>query len=68
MEDAQSLDWQKKQQEWNKQLNKGVRGLFDWITGKRKNIVKRIETDAYHVKTCQQRERDALIFNQLETR
>ncbi len=66
--DTQSSHWQDKQQEWKKNYNKGIRGLFDRITGKRKAIEKRIEQDAWHVKTCQQQERDALIFQQLEPR
>ena len=37
---AQHLHWQHKQQEWQQQFNKGVRGLFDRITGKRKKIEK----------------------------
>ncbi len=66
--DAQNSHRQQKQQEWRDNFKKGVRGLFDRITGKRKNIEKRNEQDAYHVKTSQQQERDALIFSQLETR
>jgi len=67
LDDTQSVHWQHKQQEWNKQFNKGVRGLFDRITGKRKSIKKRIEQDSWHVKNHHQQQRDALIFNQLET-
>ncbi len=66
--DTQNSHWQQKQQEWQYNFKKGVRGLFDRITGKRKNIEKRNEQDAYHVKINQQQERDALIFSQLETR
>jgi len=65
---VQNSHWQQKQQEWWDNYKNGVRGLFDRITGKRKNIEKRNELDAYRVKTHQQQERDKLIFNQLETR
>lgn len=68
LRDTQHLLWQSKQQEWQQQFNKGVRGLFDRITGKRKSIEKNIEQEAWHVKMYQQKERDALIFNQLGTR
>lgn len=68
LRDAQRLHWQNKQQEWQKQFNRGVRGLFDRITGKRKTIAKRIEQEAWHIKKYQQQERDKLVFDQLETR
>ncbi len=67
LSDTQNLHWQNKQQEWQKSLNKGVRGLFDRITGKRKTIEKRIEQDLWQVQMHQQQERDTLIFSQLET-
>ncbi len=68
LRDTQHLHWQSKQQEWQRQFNKGIRGLFDRITGKRKNIEKNVAQDTWHVKTRQQQERDKLIFNQLATR
>lgn len=68
LRDTQNLHWQHKQREWKKQFNKGIRGLFDRITGKRRKIEERIEQDAYHVKTHQKQERDKLVFNQLTIR
>lgn len=66
--EAQQLYWQRKQQEWRNNLNKGFRDLFDRITGKRRKIEERNEQDAWQFKLDQQQQRDTLIFNQLEIR
>lgn len=68
LHDAQQSFWQHKQLEWRNNFNTGFRGLFDRLTGKRHKIEERNEQDAWNVETCQQQERDALIFQQLETR
>ncbi|MCP5275762.1 MAG: relaxase [Burkholderiales bacterium] len=68
LRDAQNTIWQHKQQEWRNNLNKGFRGLFERITGKRRKIEERNEQDAWQVKLDQQQQRDTLIFNQLEIR
>ncbi|GJL72914.1 MAG: hypothetical protein NMNS01_21130 [Nitrosomonas sp.] len=68
LRDAQNTFWQRKQQEWRNNLNKGFRGLFDRITGKRRKVEERNEQDAWQVKLGQQQQRDTLIFNQLEIR
>jgi relaxase-like protein len=68
LRDAQHLHWQRKQQEWRNNLNKGFRGLFERVTGKRRKIEERNEQDAWQVKLDQQQQRDTLIFNQLEIR
>lgn len=68
LRDTQHLHWQHKQQEWRNNHSKGIRGLFDRITGKRRKIEERNEQDARQVKTHQQQERDTLIFNQLSAR
>jgi hypothetical protein len=67
IENQQSY-WQDKQQEWRNNFNKGMRGLFDRLTGRRKQIEERNEQEAWQVTLRQQQERDALIFEQLETR
>ena len=66
--ETQQSYWQDKQQEWRNRFSKGMRGLFDRLTGRRKQIEERNELDAWQIKMCQQEERDALIFQQLETR
>jgi hypothetical protein len=66
--DVQNFHWQQKQQEWHNNLNKGFRGLFDRITGKRHKIEERNEQDAWQVKQDQQQQRDTLTFNPLEIR
>lgn len=68
LHDEQDLRWQRKQQEWRDHFNTGFRSLFDRITGNRHKIEERNERDAWYVKMHQQQERDALIFQQLETR
>jgi hypothetical protein len=68
LQDAQQSYWQHKQQEWRSNFNTGFRGLFDRLTGKRHKIEERNEQDAWNVEMRQQKERDALIFEQLETR
>lgn len=68
LHDAQQSFWQHKQQEWRNNFNTGFRGLFDRLTGKRRKIEERNEQDAWNVEMHQQQERDALIFEQLETR
>lgn len=45
-----------------------MRGLFDRLTGRRKQIEERNELEAWQIEMRQQQERDALIFEQLETR
>ncbi|PXX08222.1 hypothetical protein C8R27_14514 [Nitrosomonas ureae] len=68
LHNAQQSYWQQKQQEWRNNFNTGFRGLFDRFTGKRHKIEERNEQDAWNVEMRQQRERDAIIFQQLETR
>lgn len=68
LHDAQHQQWQHKQQEWRNNLNKGSRGLFERITGKRRKIEECNEQDAWQVKIDQQQQRDTLIFNQFEIR
>lgn len=68
LHDTQHAYWQYKQQEWRNNFNTGFRGLFDRLTGKRHKIEERNQQDAWNVETRQQQERDALIFQQLETR
>ena len=68
LSETQQSFWQDKQQEWRNNFSKGMRGLFDRLTGRRKQIEGRNEQDAWQVKMRQHQERDALIFQQLETR
>jgi len=68
LRETQHSNWQHKQQAWRNNFNTGVRGLFDRITGNRRKIEQRNEQDAWHFKTSQQQERDALIFQQLDIR
>ncbi len=65
--ETQQLYWQDKQQEWRNNFNKGMRGLFDRLTGRRKQIEERNEQEAWQIEMHQQQERDALIFEQLDS-
>lgn len=47
-------------------FNTGLRGLWDRLTGRHKQIREKNETEAYHALERDQREKDALIFKQLE--
>ena len=66
--ETQQSFWQDKQQEWRNNFNKGMRGLFDRLTGRRKQIEERNEQEAWQIQMRQQQDRDALIFEQLEVR
>lgn len=66
--ETQQSFWQDKQQEWRNNFSKGIRGLFDHLTGRRKQIEERNELEAWQIQMRQQQERDALIFEQLEIR
>lgn len=66
--ETQQSYWQDKQREWRSNFSKGIRGLFDRFTGRRKQIEERNEQEAWQVTLRQQQERDSLIFEQLETR
>lgn len=49
-------------------FRKGMRGIWDRVTGKRRNIVKDNETERYEIFKKQQAEKEALIFRQIEQR
>ena len=49
-------------------LNKGVRGLFDWVSGKAKSTKKRNENEAYQCFTRDRDQRDDLVKDQMTDR
>jgi len=49
-------------------LNKGVRGLFDWVSGKAKATKKRNETEAYQCFSRDRDQRDDLVKDQMTDR
>lgn len=49
-------------------LNKGMRGLFDWVSGKAKSTKKRNETEAYRCFSRDQDQRDDLVKDQITDR
>ena len=72
--DRQALDTQQQQRQRQetkdrqKRYNTGLRGLWDRITGKHRKLKAQLETEAYQAAQRDQRERDQLIFRQLEAR
>lgn len=51
-----------------KRLNKGLRGLFDRMTGKRKQTIQKNEFEAFLALKRDQKQKDALILSHLEKR
>ncbi|MBL1438211.1 MAG: relaxase/mobilization nuclease domain-containing protein [Rhodobacteraceae bacterium] len=49
-------------------LNKGVRGLFDWVSGKAKSTKKRNESEAYQCFSRDRDQRDDLVKDQMTDR
>ncbi|PCI97254.1 MAG: relaxase [Alphaproteobacteria bacterium] len=49
-------------------LNKGIRGLWDRLTGKRGEVIKQNQAEAYRSYQRDRDEKDALIFKQLDVR
>ena len=49
-------------------FNSGLRGFFDRFTGRHKKLVQQSEREAYEAAIRDRQEKDALIFEQLETR
>jgi len=49
-------------------LNKGVRGLIDWVSGKAKSTKQRNETEAYQCFTRDRDQRDDLVKDQMTDR
>lgn len=49
-------------------LNKGVRGLLDWVSGKAKSTKKRNETESYQCFSRNRDQRDDLVKDQMTDR
>ncbi len=60
--------WQLETEVRQHRYNKGIRGLFDRLTGHHKRINQQNEQEAYEALLRDQREKDEFIFRQLEQR
>jgi len=49
-------------------LNSGFRGLFDRLTGRRRALIESFKLEDYDAALTRQRQKDTLIFSQLESR
>ncbi|WP_299963007.1 relaxase/mobilization nuclease domain-containing protein [uncultured Roseobacter sp.] len=64
----QDARWQREVKERSDRLNKGLRGLFDRMTGAHQAMVKRNETEALACLRRDQEQRDRLIHAQMAER
>lgn len=60
MRDGQDKRWHAETKTRSDRLNKGVRGLFDWVSGKAKQTHKHNETEAYQSLLRDRKQRDDL--------
>lgn len=67
-EEVQSLRWQKESKERSGRLTKGIRGLWDRLTGKHTAITRRNEIEALQAFQRDRAEKDDLVFKQQEQR
>lgn len=68
LKDHQAQRWAAETQERSGRFRRGARGLWDWITGKSKDIRRQNEREAEEAMTRDGREREALIKAQLAER
>ncbi len=68
LKEAQAQRWQDETRERQDRFSKGLRGLLDRITGRRQQIKRENEAQAYEAIRRDQQERDTLIFHHLEQR
>lgn len=68
LKEAQEKRWQAETRQRQERFHKGLRGLFDRLTGRRQQIKRQNEVQAYEAIRRDQQERDRLIFQHLEQR
>ena len=64
----QAERWQREIEARQARLHKGLRGFWDWLSGKAKAVRQQNERETWHALRRDQRERDDLILTQLEER
>lgn len=65
---GQDSRWNEESTARSDKLNKGLRGLFDRLTGKAKSIRSQNEADAFKCVTRDQKQRDRLVIEQMKER
>ncbi|MEP3787214.1 relaxase/mobilization nuclease domain-containing protein [Ascidiaceihabitans sp.] len=68
LKDGQELRWAEETKTRSNRLNKGLRGLFDRLTGAHKAVRKRNEVEAMEAARRDQRQRDLLTKEQMKER
>ncbi|WP_424977353.1 relaxase/mobilization nuclease domain-containing protein [Leisingera sp. S232] len=68
LQDGQSKRWAEETKIRSDRLNKGMRGLFDRITGKAKTIQKQNELEARKAAERDQKQRDFMVVEQMKER
>ncbi len=65
---SQQTRWQAETLQRQARFNKGLRGLFDHVTGQRRRIQEQNEQETYESSERDKQEKDTLIFTQLNQR
>ena len=66
---AQQVErWQRETAIRQSRLHKGLRGFWDWLSGKAKAVREQNERETWHALRRDQRERDEMVLTQLEER
>jgi len=68
LKEAQDQRWLEETKARSERLNKGLRGLFDRLTGKARETRHQNELDAYRCAKRDQAQRDALVVDQMRDR
>lgn len=68
LSEAHELRWQQETVVRQARYNKGLRGFFDRFTGQHKRIKEQNERETFDAMVRDRREKDGLIFQQLEER
>lgn len=66
--DTQKQRWQQESEDRQARLNKGIRGLWDRLTGQHSQVMDQNEREAWQALIRDRRQRDDLIQRQLEER
>ena len=68
LQHAQAQRWEDEVKARQERFNKGLRGLLDRVTGRRRQIKQHNEREALHAQARDREEKDRLIFRHLEQR
>ncbi|WP_347888521.1 relaxase [Nitrosomonas europaea] len=68
LETTQKQRWQQESEDRQARLNKGIRGLWDRLTGQRSQVTDQNEREAWQALVRDRQQRDNLIQRQLEER